>query len=285
MEVLSKFIIQFFHVGYITEYRILSAWDEESLFGKKLEGKLLLQYVPQDSHSATINACSAGLVAPNGSHITPLVFWEPTERRIIEAECAMVSDASDPSVLFIGAAVTAKKEGETSLPTTQLVNRMLSKETSGVPPLPPNMRTGIGGTKSADASGMRLTAASLILASGSVGNQAPPGLWRKGETPCGSLNSERVGDDSRLRSSSLGDRVPRIGRAMPKPIRRNQPSESSNRSMSSACETRTLPTELRCRKMLGMIIGFRRCTSYAKQLVLCRFSILQSTIISTSQKT
>eukprot|EP00927_Polykrikos_kofoidii_P071618 TRINITY_DN67875_c0_g1_i1.p1 TRINITY_DN67875_c0_g1~~TRINITY_DN67875_c0_g1_i1.p1 ORF type:complete len:754 (-),score=130.56 TRINITY_DN67875_c0_g1_i1:139-2400(-) len=138
-RMLAQLAYSFMLLVDISEYRVVSSWGEVDIFGERLEGQPVFSFVPQDSQSATIDAFSASLLAITGTHSQPLVFWQRCEKRRIHTECAMVSDAGDPSVLFMGAAITPQsKEGwaDGSASSSDLVNArlaMLGKAKSSPP--------------------------------------------------------------------------------------------------------------------------------------------------------
>jgi len=214
---LSQLVFDFALLVDITEYRILSVWDESAAFDEKLEGRSLMDYVEgPDDRAVLSDAISAALVAHAGAQ-QPLTFWNPRRKERIYTRCAMVSDAWDPSALFMGASLVADGQPAdpglvASAPTKQptkgssssndvVASRQLmmlggrapqTPEPSPAPPpepskppAPPGASSG-GGNKvvSLGSAPLRLSQAALGLAG--LPPRKPPGLHRMGETPVAS---------------------------------------------------------------------------------------------------
>ncbi|CAK0798947.1 unnamed protein product, partial [Prorocentrum cordatum] len=200
---LAQLVFDFVLLVDITEYRILSVWDASSAFDEKLEGRSLADFVEgPDDRAALSDAISAALVAHAGTQ-EPLTFWNPRRKERIFTRCAMVSDAWDPSALFLGAslaadpglAAPAPRPVKGSSSSSDIVaSRQLemlggqAPEPSPSPPPEPSKPPappGAGGANkvvSLGAAPLRLSSAALGLA-GLPASRKPPGLHRMGETP------------------------------------------------------------------------------------------------------
>lgn len=205
-KMLAQLAYSFMLIVDISEYRVVNAWSDMEVFGERLEGQHVFSFVPQDSQSTTIDAFSASLLAITGTHSQPLVFWQRREKRRIYTECAMVSDAGDPSVLFMGAAITPQSQetlADGSASSSDLVNARLARlgKLKTTPPKegPKTEEPAVavaGGDADKDlaanrgakpATGVRLTAAVLGLAKVPL----PPPGHRSG-APLGNQNRPKA---------------------------------------------------------------------------------------------
>mmetsp|Transcript_68823 Transcript_68823/g.150398 ORF Transcript_68823/g.150398 Transcript_68823/m.150398 type:complete len:714 (-) Transcript_68823:41-2182(-) len=92
----------------ITEYRVLRSWGDIEALGTCIEGRLLWDCIPKDDRSSTMNAISTAMSDSVGSQSHELVFRHRNEDRPrIRAQCRMLSDPGDPSLLFLGAQVVS----------------------------------------------------------------------------------------------------------------------------------------------------------------------------------
>lgn len=221
---LAQLAYSFMLLVDITEYRVVKSWDAQPVFDESLDGRSLFDFVTAGDQAAAVNSFSAALLTPAGICRQPFFFCHRATKQRIVTECAMVSDASDPSVIFLGATLVpatapnpAKQAGSDSSSTLVDAHLLLECNTrSADAALPSDDLHNVGrqGQKkrsqptATTTSGIRLTAAALGLVSAPL---PPPGLTRKSETPPMSKAEPTVEDRGQfLRSGACanGSAVP-----------------------------------------------------------------------------
>jgi len=163
-RLLSHLIYDFILLVDITEYRVVRSWKDQGVFGESMEGRPLFHFVNTSDHARTMDSFSAALLAANGTRSQQFFFWHRVSKRRLTAECTLVSDPGDPSVIFLGAKLTPNAiDNRRDSGGTSSSNAAWMPFQQDV--APPATATLAGdGSNSSRCGGVRLTAETLGLA-------------------------------------------------------------------------------------------------------------------------